>query len=191
MNHTAIDQNHLSTAQMESRRRELAPQGLAAGPRRFAAGWLLATALLTTLSNAWAGDKTNGRDFQGSQFQSTRDQRSRELGGSFSDEGTHGMPLEITSPVPDDWTNVCDRSAGSHRLGLLVDGRWYQDGAWEPTGYTFSCPRGAIAKCVRALGVQALGGARICRTRPREPALAAPGPRAFARTPRPGARSCP
>jgi hypothetical protein len=50
------------------------------------------------------------------------------------------------------WTPVCRRDRGGARGGLFVDGHWRPDGSWRPAGYTFSCPSGVIAKCVRGWG---------------------------------------
>ena len=33
-------------------------------------------------------------------------------------------------------------------MGLFVDGRFDPNGAWHADGYTFSCARGVVAKCV-------------------------------------------
>ena len=50
------------------------------------------------------------------------------------------------------WMNVCRRAGGSVDGGLFVTGQWRADGSRNPAGYTFSCNRGAIAKCVRTFG---------------------------------------
>ena len=36
--------------------------------------------------------------------------------------------------------------------GIFVNGQWSQDGAWQPGGWTFSCPSGVVSKCVRSWG---------------------------------------
>jgi hypothetical protein len=59
---------------------------------------------------------------------------------------------ETAAPGQDDWTNACSHAPGSDDMGLFVDGRWSADGAWRAGGYTFSCPRGAVAKCARSWG---------------------------------------
>lgn len=56
------------------------------------------------------------------------------------------------APGADDWRNACAPAPGSDDMGLFVDGRWSADGAWQAGGYTFSCPRGAVAKCARSWG---------------------------------------
>lgn len=59
---------------------------------------------------------------------------------------------EISEPGEDGWNNACSDEPGSDDMGLFVDGRWSADGAWHAGGYTFSCPRGAVAKCTRSWG---------------------------------------
>jgi hypothetical protein len=49
-----------------------------------------------------------------------------------------------------EWQNACE--GASPDMGIFVDGRWFADGTWKPGGWTFSCPRGVISKCVRAWG---------------------------------------
>jgi hypothetical protein len=59
----------------------------------------------------------------------------------------------MPSPAEDDWQGACaDEPGGDMDMGLFVDGRWAPDGTWQAGGYTFSCPRGAIAKCARSWG---------------------------------------
>jgi hypothetical protein len=59
---------------------------------------------------------------------------------------------------PKAWLNACDAAPGmrasntSATRGLFVNGRWGTDGSWTRDGYTFSCPDGVIAKCVRSWG---------------------------------------
>lgn len=55
----------------------------------------------------------------------------------------------------EDWRNACSGEPGEDMdrdMGLFVDGRWSADGAWHAGGYTFSCQRGAVAKCARSWG---------------------------------------
>jgi hypothetical protein len=59
---------------------------------------------------------------------------------------------EISTPGEDDWKSACSHQPGGDDMGLFVDGRWSADGAWHAGGYTFSCPRGAVAKCARSWG---------------------------------------
>ena len=60
------------------------------------------------------------------------------------------------APSPDaddgDWVDVCARADGTADGGLFVDGQWRTDGSRQAGGYTFSCNRGAIAKCIRTFG---------------------------------------
>jgi hypothetical protein len=63
--------------------------------------------------------------------------------------------IEYTSTAsqkPDVWENVCPRVAGKLAMGLFVDGRWNNDGSWQPGGYTFACSSGVISKCARSWG---------------------------------------
>jgi hypothetical protein len=57
-----------------------------------------------------------------------------------------------TASGAEDWKNACAGEPGSNDMGLFVDGRWSAAGAWQAGGYTFSCPRGAVAKCARSWG---------------------------------------
>ncbi|GAB4527068.1 MAG: hypothetical protein Tsb0020_44650 [Haliangiales bacterium] len=61
---------------------------------------------------------------------------------------------EVTSRGTEDlrWGNVCSPDRGGFAGGMFVDGRWMQDGSWEPGGYTFSCVGGVISKCARVWG---------------------------------------
>jgi hypothetical protein len=60
----------------------------------------------------------------------------------------YAVPASSTSV---DWRSVCGGDAGP-MAGLFVDGLWHDDGTREDGGYTFSCPDGVIAKCVRGWG---------------------------------------
>lgn len=75
--------------------------------------------------------------------------------------------IEYTSSAsanPDTWHNVCAKhgqnggqtgrkKTGQHSgLGMFVDGRWNNDGSWQPGGYTFACTSGVITKCARSWG---------------------------------------
>jgi hypothetical protein len=61
--------------------------------------------------------------------------------------------IEYSSAAsPDDWRNVCSRGDGNPAMGLFVDGRWNDDGSWQPGGYTFACTSGVISKCARNWG---------------------------------------
>jgi hypothetical protein len=55
------------------------------------------------------------------------------------------------APGAQDWESVCADEPGDG-MGLFVNGRWDSDGTWHAGGYTFSCARGAIAKCARSWG---------------------------------------
>ena len=61
-----------------------------------------------------------------------------------------------TDSGPDDgvdgWMPVCAPDDSDDGMGLFVDGRFDTDGSWHADGYTFSCARGTVAKCVRAWG---------------------------------------
>lgn len=57
----------------------------------------------------------------------------------------------LPTPTEDDWENACGVGDGDG-LGLFVNGQWRVSGEQTPDGYTFSCDRGAIAKCVRQWG---------------------------------------
>ena len=61
-----------------------------------------------------------------------------------------------TEPSPTgEWLGVCDASPDTGNdtdMGLFATGRWPSAGGFEPTGYTFSCARGVVAKCARAWG---------------------------------------
>jgi hypothetical protein len=57
----------------------------------------------------------------------------------------------MPAPGARDWQNACAEEPGDG-VGLFVDGRWGSDGTWHAGGYTFSCARGAIAKCARSWG---------------------------------------
>ncbi len=61
---------------------------------------------------------------------------------------------ELTSRGREDlrWGNVCLPDRSGFAGGMFVDGRWMQDGSWEPGGYTFSCAGGVISKCARVWG---------------------------------------
>lgn len=52
------------------------------------------------------------------------------------------------SGMLDDWRNVC----ANGNKGLFLNGRWTVDGSYNPTGYTFACQDGVIAKCARDWG---------------------------------------
>lgn len=80
-----------------------------------------------------------------------------------SDTGTNTMPqqgdnsdiwlyrVEYALPAaPGEWHNAC--AGNSPDMGIFVNGRWSADGTWHPGGWTFSCPSGVIAKCVRGWG---------------------------------------
>jgi hypothetical protein len=58
----------------------------------------------------------------------------------------------MPAPEEHDWQDACADEAGDSGMGLFVDGRWGPDGTWQADGYTFSCPRGVIAKCARSWG---------------------------------------
>lgn len=58
----------------------------------------------------------------------------------------------LPAPEAHDWQDECSDEPGDSGLGLFVDGRWDADGTWQAGGYTFSCARGAIAKCARSWG---------------------------------------
>lgn len=60
--------------------------------------------------------------------------------------------LEESAADSKSWSNACDLVAGDTDMGIFVDGHWSPDGTWNPSGYTFSCPSGVIAKCVRSWG---------------------------------------
>jgi hypothetical protein len=47
---------------------------------------------------------------------------------------------------------VCQQDGNAPALGLFVDGRWNDDGSWQPGGYTFACTSGVITKCARSWG---------------------------------------
>jgi hypothetical protein len=55
-------------------------------------------------------------------------------------------------PVPEDWQNVCPHGDDLERAGFFVDGQWDDRGHFTPSGYTFSCLSGVIAKCARSWG---------------------------------------
>jgi hypothetical protein len=55
------------------------------------------------------------------------------------------------APETQGWQDACADEPGAG-MGLFVDGRWDSAGAWHAGGYTFSCARGAIAKCARSWG---------------------------------------
>ena len=57
-----------------------------------------------------------------------------------------------SDPGPGDWSEVCEPGTRGERAGVFVDGQWARDGSWTADGYTFSCPTGVIAKCLRAWG---------------------------------------
>ena len=58
--------------------------------------------------------------------------------------------IDSADPRSERWATACPASSG--RRGLFVNGRWGDNGSWHPGGYTFSCPSGVIAKCVRGWG---------------------------------------
>ena len=69
--------------------------------------------------------------------------------------------IAAQSPGPTSWRNVCAPAGGQDPVGqdpvqmtggLFVNERIDPTGAWSPDGYTFSCPSGVIAKCVRTWG---------------------------------------
>ena len=67
----------------------------------------------------------------------------------------YAVDYVATDGEPADWTPACGRGSSpddSSEMGLFVDGSWDGDGSWRSDGYTFSCPRGVIAKCARAWG---------------------------------------
>ena len=63
----------------------------------------------------------------------------------------HTAVPEPGAPETQGWQDACADEPGGG-MGLFVDGRWDSDGAWRADGYTFSCARGVIAKCVRSWG---------------------------------------
>lgn len=58
----------------------------------------------------------------------------------------------LPAPEAHDWQDACSDEPGDSGMGLFVDGRWDAGGTWHAGGYTFSCARGAIAKCARSWG---------------------------------------
>ncbi len=84
-----------------------------------------------------------------------RDETSNTMPGHSSNGDVWLYEVEYTTaenPAPEDWKNVCGDDAGGPIRGIFVDGRWHPDGSHSPRGYTFSCPRGVIAKCARSWG---------------------------------------
>jgi hypothetical protein len=85
----------------------------------------------------------------------SQDVSTSTMPGHSSNHDVWLYEVEFTDrpdPTPGDWVNVCDSGAGSPARGMFVNGRWYQDGSWNSSGYTFSCPRGVIAECARDWG---------------------------------------
>lgn len=73
--------------------------------------------------------------------------------GDNSDVWLYEVEYAVASnPGARDWKNVCSLVSGDDRTGLFVNGRWNEDGSWNPAGYTFACASGVIAKCVRSWG---------------------------------------
>ena len=56
------------------------------------------------------------------------------------------------APSPEAWHSSCGGSPSRPVRGVFVNGRWTQDGSYHAAGWSFSCPDGVIAKCVRAWG---------------------------------------
>jgi hypothetical protein len=59
---------------------------------------------------------------------------------------------ETSAAGAETWADACDALSSDTDMGLFVSGHWSPDGTWDPSGYTFSCPRGVIAKCARSWG---------------------------------------
>lgn len=71
--------------------------------------------------------------------------------GSNGDVWLHRVEYAPAS-APDQWLDVCGEGDPDATMGLFVDGYWSDDGVWHAGGWTYACPSGVIAKCVRSWG---------------------------------------
>ncbi|MCG8419198.1 MAG: hypothetical protein MJE77_14785 [Proteobacteria bacterium] len=77
------------------------------------------------------------------------------VGSSNSKLGLYRVEYTASSTMGSQrWIPVCDPADGNTTMGLFVTGRWDNDGTWHPSGYTFSCARGVVSRCVRMWGYQ-------------------------------------
>ena len=71
--------------------------------------------------------------------------------GSNDNVWLHRVEYALAS-APGQWLDACGQGGLDATMGLFVDGHWSDDGAWHAGGWTYACPSGVIAKCVRSWG---------------------------------------
>ncbi len=98
-----------------------------------------------------ANDNCTTREFRVAEV---RRDTSRNTTVTHGDNGDVWLyRVETATNIPEQpWQPVCSASSGHDDMGLFVNGQWDAAGTWRDDGYTFSCARGAISKCVRTWG---------------------------------------